>query len=141
MPTRTHADTGTVALHLMALGQRHLNAARAALNGTTSLPPRRRTRAAAVFARGALEHVVDAALLAKGHDFSEAGMRVRLICLGILVDREAGESAAVAWGGLSQGCHQHAYELSPTFSEVEHLIALVEKAAAATTGAAARSQN
>ncbi|MFN0284900.1 MAG: hypothetical protein ACKVZ6_23345, partial [Kineosporiaceae bacterium] len=44
---------------------------------------------------------------------------------------DTGDTAAIAWGGLSQGCHQHAYELSPTFSEIEHLIGLVEKVATA----------
>jgi hypothetical protein len=122
------ADEPT-ATALLARAQRNLNAAHAALDGTTSLPPRRRTRAAAVFARSALEHVVDAALVAQGHRLVDAGMRARLICLRTLIDEDAGRTAAIAWAGLSQGCHHHAYELSPTWIETHHLVGLVGRVA------------
>ena len=117
---------------LLGRARRLLAAANAALDGTTQLPARRRTRAAAVFARTALEHVVDAALLAKGHDLSGAGMRVRLICLHTIVDPASGRTAEIAWAGLSQGCHQHAYELCPTWAEVQHLVAMVDQVAQRT---------
>lgn len=125
----TDADAAAVGLALLVRAQRHLAAARAALDGTTQLPARRRTRAAAVFARTALEHVVDSALVSRGHALTDAGMRVRLICLRTLVDQETGTIAEIAWGGLSQGCHQHAYELSPTWAEVRHYVDLVDKIA------------
>jgi len=106
--------------------RRLLAAARATLDGEGTLPPRRRTRAAAVVARAALELAVDARLARHGLVLGGATMRSRLICLGTVVDPRAGEAAAVAWVGLSSGCHQHAYELSPTWAEITHLIGLVE---------------
>lgn len=108
---------------------RLLDAARAALAGTGTtgtLPQRRRARAAAVVARAALELAVDARLVEHGLDLHHATMRSRLICLSAVVDATAGDAAAVAWAGLSSGCHQHAYELSPTWAEISHLIGLVE---------------
>jgi hypothetical protein len=103
-----------------------LAAARATLDAAGTLPQRRRTRAAAVVARAALELAVDARLAEHGLDLTRATMRSRLICLTTLVDGDAGEAAAVAWAGLSAGCHQHAYELTPTWAEITHLIGLVE---------------
>lgn len=128
-PTGSSATVEAAALALLARAQRQLAAARATLDGTTRLPARRRTRAAAVFARTALEHVVDAAHAARGRDLTAAGMRVRLICLRALVDQEAGTAAEIAWAGLSQGCHQHAYELSPTWDEVRVLVQMVDDVA------------
>lgn len=129
MPSAGSPDTPGAALVLLARAQRLTTAARTTLEGRNGLPARRRTRAAAVFARSALELVVDAHLSARGHDMSDASIRVRLICLRHFVGQEVGDSATVAWAGLSQGCHQHAYELSPSWGEVSHLVGLVEGAA------------
>jgi hypothetical protein len=132
MPDTTTSTSGAVPAPrapvggLLGQAQELIDVARATLDGNTGLPPRRRTRAAALFARTALELAVNAHLAAAGHDLPGAGMRVRLICLYTLVDRDVGQSATIAWAGLSSGCHQHAYELSPTWSEVSHLIDLVE---------------
>jgi hypothetical protein len=103
-----------------------LGAAWAALDRKLALPPRRVTRSAALLARTALELRIDQLLTAKGLQIQGAGMRTKLICLRTLVSADLGDRAAVAWGGLSNACHQHAYELSPTSAEVAHLIALVE---------------
>lgn len=113
----------------LAAAREELATATAALDGRTKLPARRRTRAAAIIGRTALEHLVQAALLARGHRLTEASMRVQLICLSTLVSPDAGRTAHTAWAGLSQGCHHHAYELSPTASEVRHLLALVDQLA------------
>lgn len=37
-----------------------------------------------------------------------------------------------AWAELSNACHQHAYELTPTVDAARHLLSLVEKLAAVT---------
>lgn len=128
--TTTDSAEAMTSVALLGQAQRFVNAARATLDGRTGLPPRRCTRAAALFARTALELVVNARLAAAGHDLAEAGMRVRLICLRTLIDPDAGQAATLAWAGLSSGCHQHAYELSPNWAEVTHLIGQVETVAA-----------
>jgi hypothetical protein len=54
-----------------------------------------------------------------------ANCRVRLICLCVLVDTEGGRAASSAWGALSGACHQHAYELSPSVTEIANLVHVV----------------
>ncbi len=39
------------------------------------------------------------------------------------------QKAEYAWNRLSDACHQHAYQLTPTYSEVRHLVGLVEELA------------
>lgn len=137
MPTAPD-DAPDAAGARLGRARRHLRAAHDALHGRTNLPARRRTRAAALFARTALEHVIDAALLTQGHDLGDASTRVRLICLRTRIDAEIGRTAEIAWGGLSSSCHHHAYELSPTWAEVQHLIGLVEHLAQRTTALSTR---
>lgn len=80
-------------------------------------------RIAAVLSRQALEDVVDGLLQAIPPG---ATMRSRLISLRIIESSEVADLAAAAWCGLSRVCHHHAYELTPTVGEVEHLIGQVE---------------
>lgn len=108
---------------------RLLAAATDIIDGQTSLPPRRRTRAAALLARSALEHLIDTRLTAAGHDLSEANQRSKLICLRTLVDPERGPAIEAAYATLSQACHHHAYELSPVGHEIRPLLAVVEQEA------------
>jgi hypothetical protein len=45
--------------------------------------------------------------------------------LRVLDESEFADAASVAWNGLSNACHHHAYELAPTVGEVRHLCRLV----------------
>ena len=56
-----------------------------------------------------------------------ASERAKLTMLeGAYVDnRELASKAQYAWHRLSEACHQHAFELSPTHTEATDLIAIV----------------
>lgn len=86
-----------------------------------------RARMSCWLTRSALEAVVTDALAALAIDAGEASMRSRLVCLEVAyADRpELAARAEYAWCRLSQACHQHAYQLSPTYSEALHLHGLV----------------
>ena len=111
---------------LRAKAREMLTATQAVLSGDTDIPARRRTRAAALLARTALELAVDARLAAEGAGIEKAGMRAKLVCLRALAS-DIADDAAVAWAGLSRACHHHAYELAPTAGETRHLADLVER--------------
>lgn len=106
---------------------RLLASARAALDGGLSLPPARVTRAAGLLARTALERLVAGELTRRYPALGGASMRVQLICLSVLAGERIGAEAAWAWNALSSTCHHHAYELTPTAGEVEHLVRVVEE--------------
>lgn len=94
-------------------------------------------RAACWLARAALEDTVRALLEAKQLDPGTASMSVALSCLHAAY--QGSEPliplhADVAWSGLSRASHHHAYELSPTISEVRHLLQLVAGLAAHPSG-------
>ena len=99
-----------------------LDLARAVLDGRSSVPRAQLSRVAALLARQALEDAVDALC---GPPMSRASMRSRLLYVRVLVDADTADRASSAWLGLSQACHQHAYELTPTPSEVGYLLELV----------------
>ncbi len=89
-------------------------------------------RRACWLARSAVEDRVEELLAAASItvDGSEgsASMRAKLSCLEVAY---AGTPAVAAtaqyvWSRLSQACHQHAYELSPTYAEAAHLLDLIE---------------
>jgi hypothetical protein len=85
-------------------------------------------RRACWLARAALESLIDDLLIAKGIQAERASERARLSCLegAYHDDRDLAHKAEYAWSRLSDACHQHAYLLSPTYSEARHLIELVE---------------
>ena len=99
-----------------------LDLARAVLQGRHAVPARQAARMAALLGRQALEGVIGALC---GPELARATMRTRLVYVRVLVDAEIADRAGVAWYGLSNACHHHAYELSPTPGEVEHLADLV----------------
>lgn len=99
-----------------------LGYARAVLNETGAIPRAQRSRAAALLARQALEDVVVELCESVGAHLRSAKMRTRLISLRVLLGSDAADLAEVTWGGLSQSCHHHAFELAPTVGEVQHLI-------------------
>lgn len=99
-----------------------LGYARTVLNETGAIPRAQKSRAAALLARQALEEVVIELCENEGADMRSAKMRTRLISLRVLLGSGVADLAEVTWGGLSQSCHHHAFELAPTVGEVQHLI-------------------
>lgn len=99
-----------------------LGRARAALDGSTGLPKGTRARVAAWYARAALEDTV-CLLLADRLESDPTRLRMasRLACLRVLRPDRTDE-ASHAWWALSRVCHQHAFELTPTTTEVAHLV-------------------
>jgi hypothetical protein len=80
-------------------------------------------------ARSALEDVIDQLLAARSVEpGAEASTRSRLTCLEVAYQEQPDlpARAGYAWSRLSEACHQHAYQLSPTYSEARHLLDLVE---------------
>lgn len=84
-------------------------------------------RAAALLARQALEDALD-----KVWHGSAAGMRgcsttAQLVSLPFyLADRELARRVRQCWAALSNACHAHPYELSPTVSELEGWLDVVD---------------
>lgn len=83
-------------------------------------------RMAAWLGRAALEDGIVRRLERLGHETRGASMRSRLTCLYVL-DREAATDAEFAWHRLSSACHQHAFELAPTATEVRTLLEQVQR--------------
>lgn len=86
-------------------------------------------RAACWIARAALESVVDDLLTARQRSAPNATMRSKLTVLQIAYEQEPDVAvrAEYAWNGLSRICHHHAFELTPSATEVRHLVQLVER--------------
>jgi len=85
-------------------------------------------RGACWLARAALEEATRAQLERRGYPVGQASMRSQLACLEIARQDapQVPRAAKVAWIGLSNASHHHAFELAPTISEVHHLIELVK---------------
>lgn len=102
-----------------------LNHAEAILNGTVRLPPSIATRAAALLARRTLEDITRALCRSGGANSDRATMRAQLVVVRVLHGHQVADKATIAWMGLSNACHHHAYELTPTVNEVRHWLTLV----------------
>lgn len=93
-------------------------------------------RRAAWLTRSALEETIETLLAAKHMETgTSTSARAKLSCLeAVYRDSEphTASRAQYAWSRLSEACHQHAYELSPTYSEVKHLIEIVRGLTAST---------
>lgn len=83
------------------------------------------SRLAAFLARQALEELVEVRCVEVASDVGRASMASRLIVLRVLDEPDIADAANVAWNGLSNACHHHAYELTPTVGEVRHMCRLV----------------
>jgi hypothetical protein len=85
-------------------------------------------RRACWLARAALEQMIETRLKSKGIQASNASERAKITCLegAYADDRDFVFRVEYAWNRLSDACHQHAYQLAPTYGEVGHLINLVE---------------
>jgi HEPN domain-containing protein len=111
-----------------------LDQAREVLHGSA----RSRNRMACWLARSALEQVVRDLLIAQGRTPGGANMTSLLTCLEVSYRHvpEVAERADFAWARLSNACHQHAFELSPTATEAARLVdAVAELLAFAAVGA------
>lgn len=103
--------------------------ARGVADGRHRLPDMSQARATCLLARQAFEHTVDALLDARGLACPAAGMRTRLIALGQAYQADperVSYRASTAWARLSNACHHHAYELSPSLNEARALVDEVE---------------
>lgn len=78
-------------------------------------------------ARAALEEVVRDLLADRDRAPGDAGMASLLTCLEVAYEDTPGvaEGAEFAWARLSNACHQHAFELSPTAAESARLVDVV----------------
>lgn len=103
-----------------------LDHARQVLDGMHAIPKPLAPRAAALLARLALEDTVNSLCDAVGVDLRDARMRSRLITLQVLANEAVAGLAGMTWAGLSNACHHHAYELTPTVGEIQHLVAQVD---------------
>lgn len=92
-------------------------------------------RMACWLARSALEQAVDDLLASQDVTTGpHASVRSKLTCLEVAYEStDVPAQAQYAWSRLSEACHQHAYQLTPTSSEVKHLIELVRSLREQTT--------
>jgi len=65
-----------------------------------------------------------------------------LICLSVAYqdDPVLVSGLAGAWDQLSRACHHHAYELTPTTTEVRHLISCLRSGESLLAGGASRAR-
>jgi hypothetical protein len=89
------------------------------------------SRRACWLARSAMEQRLDALLDAKDIEVGpRASTRSKLSCLEVAYADDAdhpdlAHRAQYVWSRLSEACHQHAYQLSPTASEAAYLVELI----------------
>lgn len=103
-----------------------LDLARAVLDGRSPVPHGQRARCAAFLARQACEAQVNALCAEQDPALCyPVTMRSRLTVLGFLHGPDIAGTARLAWHGLSEACHYHAYELTPTVAEIGHLIDII----------------
>ncbi len=99
-------------------------------------------RAAALCARRALEQALDQLWRTRAPGLERASVRAQLISLrAYLNDAELAGDTAFTYAVLSDACHHHDYELTPTaaelhtrFAVVDRLIARVDQIAPGSAG-------
>ncbi len=84
-------------------------------------------RAVALLTRQALERSMDELWAAKSPPMLGATTRAKLLCLRHWIQPEVAGRAAYTWSALSEACHQHAYDLAPTSSELAGWIESVDE--------------
>lgn len=93
-------------------------------SGTIGLWP----RAAALLARRGLEEALDRLWLRRVPGLERASARAQLACLpDYLGDAGLAWEIVFTWSALSNACHQHAYELAPTATELERRLDVVSR--------------
>jgi hypothetical protein len=95
-------------------------------------------RAAALLARQSLEATLDDywsrhPTMAQVRDTNSR--RTQLICLRTAIDPETARQLAYVWSALSESCHYHPYELSPTAAELTGWFDAVESVTTALAAA------
>ena len=60
-------------------------------------------------------------------DLVDCPMATQLICLRTATDPDIAHRAAYTWAALSEACHYHPYELSPTAAELTGWFAAVDE--------------
>jgi cytochrome c5 len=83
-------------------------------------------RAVAFLTRQALEEAVAAVLTARARGAERCSARAQLLCLPTYAPTIAALEATYLWSVLSRACHQHAYELAPTYEELDGWLSRVE---------------
>jgi cytochrome c5 len=90
-------------------------------------------RAVAFLARQALERAVGAALAVRAPGTERCSAAAQFLCLPTYIATDNALEAAYLWSVLSRACHQHPYELAPTWDElalwlerVEALVAMIK---------------
>ena len=103
---------------------RYLLIAEALLSGKMRIQRVPSARAACWVVRRGLEAMIPLLLQLRGVDVGRASMNVQLICLRVAYEDDPAlfSGLASAWDQLSRACHHHAYELTPTITEVRDLI-------------------
>jgi hypothetical protein len=77
-------------------------------------------RAAAILARQALEAGVDRMWTGPAAGMAAASMKAQMVCLpAFLSDPVLARDTYVTWCALSNACHAHPYDLSPTVAELK----------------------
>ena len=84
-------------------------------------------RAVALLTRQALERSLEELWAAKSPPMLRASERAQLLCLRQWVNPELAGRTYYTWSALSQACHQHAYDLAPTSSELSGWIETVDE--------------
>lgn len=86
-------------------------------------------RATSLLARQALEAALDDLWRLRAPGLEQCSARAQLLCLPAYLpgNEELAERVSYTWAGLSQACHHHPYELSPTSSELLGWISTVEQ--------------
>ena len=109
---------------------RHLDVASALLEGRFRVGPVPAMRAACWFTRRGLEALLPVLLGRRGLQLGTSNTRTRLICLAATYADQAERvnDLVSAWDQLSQACHHHAYELTPTLGEAWDLLTRVRSA-------------
>ena len=83
-------------------------------------------RAIAFLARQALEIAVARSLSSRARGAEVCSARAQLLCLPEYISTATALEAAVLWASLSRACHQHPYELAPTWDELAGWVDRVE---------------
>lgn len=79
-------------------------------------------RGAAFLARNALEEWVRGHSATLDEGLPQATMASQLLCLELCIGPGRAGRARHTWGSLSEACHHHAYELSPSPVHVSALL-------------------
>jgi hypothetical protein len=112
-----------------------LAAAREILSGAAAQGVAERSRIAALLARQALERRLiefwNANPATAG--LGRSSGRSQLTCLPAFLDAALAHEVSYAWAALSNACHYHSYDLSPTPAELTSLINTVARFLTATT--------